>query len=80
MEKHNLDGNMTRDLSQLVYILKQEFKDMEYHIISSVSTFGINELKEDLWNKLNQIVISRSTLYSIELSYSKVNNKDSLLL
>ena len=35
-------------------ILKKEFKDMQYHIISSVSTFGINELKEDLWNKLNQ--------------------------
>lgn len=41
-------------LEEFKTILKQEFKDMEYHIISSVSTFGINELKEDLWNKLNQ--------------------------
>ena len=41
-------------LEEFKTILKQEFKDMEYHIISSVSTFGINELKEELWNKLNQ--------------------------
>jgi len=41
-------------LEEFKTILKQEFKEMEYHIISSVSTFGIDELKEDLWNKLNQ--------------------------
>ena len=41
-------------LEEFKTILKQEFKDIKYHIISSVSTFGINELKEDLWNKLNQ--------------------------
>ena len=41
-------------LEEFKTILKQEFKDMQYHIISSVSTFGINEIKEDLWNKLNQ--------------------------
>ena len=41
-------------LEEFKTILKQEFKDMEYHIISSVSNFGINEIKEDLWNKLNQ--------------------------
>ena len=41
-------------LEEFKTILKQEFKDMQYHVISSVSTFGINEIKEDLWNKLNQ--------------------------
>ena len=41
-------------LEEFKIILKQEFKDIKYHIISSVSTFGINEIKEDLWNKLNQ--------------------------
>jgi len=41
-------------LEEFKTILKQEFKDIKYHIISSVSTFGINEIKEDLWNKLNQ--------------------------
>jgi flagellar biosynthesis/type III secretory pathway chaperone len=41
-------------LEEFKAILKQEFKDMQYHIISSVSTFGINEIKEDLWNKLNK--------------------------
>ena len=41
-------------LEEFKTILKQEFKEIQYHIISSVSTFGINELKEDLWNKLNQ--------------------------
>jgi len=41
-------------LEEFKTILKQEFKDMQYHIISSVSNFGINEIKEDLWNKLNQ--------------------------
>ena len=41
-------------LEEFKTILKQEFKDMKYHIISSVSTLGINEIKENLWNKLNQ--------------------------
>jgi len=41
-------------LEEFKTILKQEFKDIHYHIISSVSNFGINEIKEDLWNKLNQ--------------------------
>ena len=41
-------------LEEFKTILKQEFKDMQYHVISSVSNFGINEIKEDLWNKLNQ--------------------------
>lgn len=41
-------------LEEFKAILKQEFKDMQYHVISSVSNFGINEIKEDLWNKLNQ--------------------------
>ena len=41
-------------LEEFKIILKQEFKDIKYHIISSVSNFGINEIKENLWNKLNQ--------------------------
>ena len=41
-------------LEEFKGILEKEFKDIQYNIISSVSTFGINELKEELWNKLNQ--------------------------
>ena len=41
-------------LEEFKEILKEEFKDIQYHIISSVSTFGINEIKEELWEKLNQ--------------------------
>ena len=41
-------------LEEFKTILKQEFKGIQYHVISSVSTFGIHEIKEDLWNKLNQ--------------------------
>ncbi len=41
-------------LEEFKTILKEEFKEMQYHVISSVSNFGINEIKEDLWNKLNQ--------------------------
>ena len=41
-------------LEEFKGILEKEFKDIKYNIISSVSTFGINELKEELWNKLNQ--------------------------
>ena len=41
-------------LEEFKGILEKEFKDIHYNIISSVSTFGINELKEELWNKLNQ--------------------------
>ena len=37
-------------LEEFKTILKQEFKNMQYHIISSVSNFGIKEIKEDLWN------------------------------
>lgn len=41
-------------LEEFKAILNKEFKGMEYHIISSISNFGINEIKENLWNKLNQ--------------------------
>ena len=41
-------------LEEFKGILEKEFKDIQYNIISSVSTFGINELKEELWKKLNQ--------------------------
>ena len=50
--KHKVEKNEL--LEEFKTILKEEFKDIQYHIISSVSTFGINEIKEVLWNKLNQ--------------------------
>ena len=41
-------------LEEFRVILKREFKSIPFFIISSVNTFGISELKEELWKMLNK--------------------------
>ncbi len=41
-------------LNELKIILKKEFKSIPFIIISSITTFGIDDLKEKLWKILNE--------------------------
>ena len=41
-------------LEEFQNILKKEFKSIPFTIFSSVSSYGINSLKEMLWKILNQ--------------------------
>ena len=41
-------------LEEFQNILKNEFKSFPFTIFSSVSSYGINSLKEILWKTLNQ--------------------------
>ena len=41
-------------LEEFRIILKREFKSIPFFIISSINTFGISELKEELWKMLNK--------------------------
>ena len=40
-------------LNELKFKLKKEFNMIPFYIISSIKNHGINQLKEGLWEKLN---------------------------
>ncbi len=42
-------------LEEFKLILEKEFKSTPCIIISSINTYGLSELKEELWKMLNQI-------------------------